>query len=349
MSIFRNREVLSSEQTDGTPGYDLSLVMPYLQAYENGEIVAKDGRILRPKQRTYEDGIIPVRPEASWPLSINQPENNGTLIQNPAIELETEEANPEIETDSQLELEPQLITTSSVVELSKPTTEIYPASNKIDFGRLTVKGLTGAAKLLKKTGQSANDSLDNLKYLPSVVATGFIDRYFGLPEKADKHKDLYKKVAVGLGGIALSAAAGYLVYKGLAHSPNPQRLHEVAPPTPTKSITTAHEVLPSQPVHHIAAESVVRHADRVAENFRGIKVNLGDGYTQVLAKVFPDHSANTYLNGYKEAIQKLGPNFIKGIHHYRMSDSSWGFRGTGRAELTKKSIRLLTQYFNSHQ
>lgn len=234
-----------------------------------------------------------------------------------------------------------------------------------DLGRLAISGIYRASQIIRSANRWAAmpiNTLDNASRYISVRALTNLPSFEKKPTvlpgekvsetqleiKKSRKKTAYKS----LGGLAITGVAAvgiyYLTTRGIAHNPSVSHLHEAMPAAPARP-AAVQEALPATPFHVKAAEKFANHAPRVSESVTSIKANLGDGYTQLLAKVFPNHSAATYLNGYKEAIQKLGPNFIKGIPHYRMPDGGWGLRGTGRAELTQKSMHLLTHYFNSHQ
>jgi hypothetical protein len=243
------------------------------------------------------------------------------------------------------------------------------AENKINFSlaRLAMNGVYRAGRILRDANHLAAmpiNALDNatrfisvqaLNRLPSFEKTSAASSVDDISENQPETRKSRKKIiygavgAVALAGIGIGAL--YLSSKGLSHNINPARLHEAASSAPAPKhnpVTEAAANIPS-PFNTQPELKAVVHQTVAQTINKVVNIKPGDGYTQVISKLFPNHNPTAYLGGYKEAIRQLGPNFIKGIHHYRMANGNWGFSGSGKAELTKPALHLLSNFFKSHQ
>lgn len=169
---------------------------------------------------------------------------------------------------------------------------------------------------------------------------------FSGEENKEKRRKLYK-VSAAVAGVALAATAGYLSYRGLHH---PTAANETANPSPTHTPDLTKEFqlpLPLQVVGHQVGHHAHR-AHEILERAHQVFVQPGEGYTQVIKRLFPGHSPEEYFGSYQDGVRKIGANLIRGVGHYRAPDG-WRLSGVGKATIDPKAYHVLLDYFKSHR
>ncbi len=246
-------------------------------------------------------------------------------------------------------------------------TQVWPETEKrINFSlaHLAMNGIYRAGQIIRGANHLAAvpiNTLDNvtrfisvqaLNRLPSFEKKATAASVEDISENQPEIKKNHKKMIYGAVGTAALAGVGfYLASRGFSHNINVSHIHEVTQNAPVPKHNPAAEVasnMPSPSKSHPETQRIV-HRIYLNRLNKSINIGPGDGYTQAIAKLFPNHDSTAYLSVYKEAIRQFGPNFIKGIHHYRMANGNWGFSGSGKAELTKPALHLLSNFFKSHQ
>lgn len=150
-----------------------------------------------------------------------------------------------------------------------------------------------------------------------------------------------KKTAVVMGGLALAAAAvGIELYMGHKGAP----VHNSNPAQETvNSHTSDNLISPKEFTVPLHAQAVAAQAGHHIHRAHQVIVRAGEGYTQVLGKYFPGKSPAELYHGYQEGIKHLGPNFIKGVHHFLMGNKDYGL-DQGKAHLSSPAMRFFAHF-----
>jgi hypothetical protein len=251
-------------------------------------------------------------------------------------------------------------------DISEHFEELFAEKSKERFGLATrsvfsakktaIRGLVKAAKFIKSasadTVEAISNKSRNLSARSFKHAGNFMYRVSDI-----EFSPRQKKAAVAIGGLAVAAITVYAAHRLGVHIGGFNTVdHNNITHDPIKSINTVHDaVAPAKeavkPHAQKSAASVTRAAltaHQAAHLKDTVDIDNGEGYTQVLQKLYPNHDPQTYLNAYKLMIKEHGPDFIKGIHHYRMADGDWGLSGPGPAHVTSPVAQELAKYFSAH-
>jgi hypothetical protein len=221
------------------------------------------------------------------------------------------------------------------------------------FGFNAIKKAIPAIRRARLSVSAAREQVSNSFALANVYLGKVNTANFATKVHEVRNNPNTKKMAVvaaGIGVLALGAAYMYFTHKGVSHPvPTAGGTHESAAAA-AQNLQPKAPVHPEHPVHKVAATALAASVHKTTEAYsRLINIKHGQGYTQTIKDYFPGKSASQYLSAYKQAIKTLGPNFIKGAHHYKMADGSYGLRESDKAHLTKSAYRLLSTMLKSHQ
>lgn len=214
-------------------------------------------------------------------------------------------------------------------------------------GEVALRGLKSTVNALK----SAKERTANAYAMGNVRLAEARDKIinaFTSPEYKGN-----RRAVMAVGGLAVAAAGTYLAYKGFAPSGNSaSHTHETVA-NASHHHAAVKETAPAAQHHPKNAGTITKHTRHVAVSLkqasRSVVVKAGDGYTQVIEKLFPGHAPADYLAADKAAIAHQGPGFIHGIGHYKMANGEWGLSGKGKAEVSAKTLRFLRGFFKANQ
>lgn len=171
-------------------------------------------------------------------------------------------------------------------------------------------------------------------------------------ERTPRHITV-KRVGGAVLALAITGGIAYLAVKGMPHGVRPTLGSQefLAPVQHTHDHTkAAADVLPSvgSPVKANPEAQQILHQRAANSIGRVIKIKPGDGYTQAIKKLFPGHTANEYYNSFKATINHSGPNFLKGVGHFRDAKGNWKLSNSGTAHISKGAYQYLSGYFKTH-
>ncbi|HET6863908.1 MAG TPA: hypothetical protein VFH37_01785 [Candidatus Saccharimonadales bacterium] len=155
-----------------------------------------------------------------------------------------------------------------------------------------------------------------------------------------------KRTVIVAGSLALAAAAVgiefYMGHKGAT-------VHNSSPAQETVNGHTSDSLIsPKEFTVPLQAQAVVAQVGHHAHRAHEVLLQAGDGYTQVIQKLFPNRSPAQYLEAYKEAVSQLGPSFIKHAAHYRMSNGDYGLSGH-KADVSQKTFNFLAKALRANR
>ncbi len=90
------------------------------------------------------------------------------------------------------------------------------------------------------------------------------------------------------------------------------------------------------------------HEGKYIEGSNQLYVSRGDGYTNVIQKALPGYSGEDYLEAHQAALRQFGPNYIRGISHYEMSNGGVGLLRTGNVTIEAGTKSFLQDYLIQH-
>jgi hypothetical protein len=279
----------------------------------------------------------------------------------PVYPTEQPDPRPRVDLKERLKDAPETAFSESVLpepqQIQETLTESEIAPVTIEaprFGFNAIKKVMPAIRRTRKSVSAAREQVSNSFALANVYLGKVNTANLAAKAQELRNNPNTKKkmaiVAAGVGVLALGAAGMYLTHKGVTHPvPAAGGTHESAA-TAVQNLQPKMPAHPEHPVHKAVGTALAVSLHKTTEAYnRFINIKQGQGYTQAIKEYFPGKSASQYLSAYKEAIKTLGPNFIKGAHHYKMTDGSYGLNAGDRAHLTKSAYRLLSTILKSHQ
>lgn len=240
------------------------------------------------------------------------------------------------------------------LSIEEKTEEIAPES------RLTLSGITKAIPFARQKINSAWEARHKIAAIfekddpaetdkkPSFLAATIQsakERF----DNEETRKNL-KKAAVGAGGLAVAAAAGFLVYKfGLPSFGNSSSTAEtasnIAPKNSSAQLPDTIETIKS------AVKLHVQHKTFRARQAVSVPLRPGSGYSQVFKEFIHKATPDQLKAAYQHMIDTYGPGVIKGTGHYKMANGSFGLENnaTHKVFMQADKVRDLKEFIKTYK